>query len=255
MNTQVSLFERLEREKARLLAHPIYARVRDRADLQVFMARHVVCVWDFMCVLKTLQRDLCGHDSPWVPPKDRLAARLINEITLDEESDVLPDGRVMSHFELYLQGMREVGCSTDGIERLIAQLRDGVDPLAALTSCGMPPENVTFSLMTVAIIQQPLHVRAAAAFYSREDIIPPMFHKLATRLRSEGVPCNDFLTYLDRHITVDQEQHGPAAHRLAHRLIGDGPNKAREAFEGARTALNARIALWDATLEAIERAR
>ena len=242
----------LSTEKEHLLAHPIYSHVRDLRSLRIFMERHIVCVWDFMCVLKTLQRDLCGHQLPWTPPKDPLAARLINEITLDEESDVISDGRTMSHFNLYLEAMAEVGCDTRPIEKMIRLLDENEDPFSALVESDMPAENISFTLVTLAVLQLPLHVRAAAVFHSREDVIPPMFAQFVRSLRAEGTPCELLLEYLERHIEADGDHHGPASLSLTERLIGDDPIRRQEAFEGSRTAINARIALWDATLLAIQ---
>ena len=67
-------------ERAALLAHPIYARVNDLAALRAFMQHHVFAVWDFMSLLKSLQRRLTSLEVPWLPPEDPEAARLVNEI-------------------------------------------------------------------------------------------------------------------------------------------------------------------------------
>ena len=44
--------------RTRLIEHPIYAALGDQASLRTFMEHHVFAVWDFMCIVKSLQRDL-----------------------------------------------------------------------------------------------------------------------------------------------------------------------------------------------------
>lgn len=77
----------LEPLRRKLLEHPVYGQIQSLDALQLFMQHHVFAVWDFMSLLKSLQRTLCCVDVPWLPPTDRVSARLINEIVLGEESD------------------------------------------------------------------------------------------------------------------------------------------------------------------------
>ena len=49
---------------------------------------------------------------PWIPTAHTGSRRLINDIVMVEESDELGDGFI-SHFELYVNGMREAGADTD----------------------------------------------------------------------------------------------------------------------------------------------
>ena len=77
------------------------------------MERHVFAVFDFMSLVKNIQREIAPASTFWIPPRNNQLARFINEIVLAEESDETPDGRYMSHFEMYLHAMNEVKADSD----------------------------------------------------------------------------------------------------------------------------------------------
>jgi len=103
----------LAKEKGLLVAHPLYAALRTVEDLRIFMANHVFAVWDFMSLLKELQRRLTCVVVPWSPAPNPAAVRMINAIVLAEESDEVAPGRYIDHFSLYVLAMEGVrlGCS------------------------------------------------------------------------------------------------------------------------------------------------
>ncbi|MHC5538945.1 DUF3050 domain-containing protein, partial [Singulisphaera rosea] len=101
-----------------LLAHPVYAGIDDIDGLRRFMEHHVFAVWDFMSLLKALQRRVCCVDVPWTPPANPAACRLVNQIVLGEESDEDEEGRPSGHFELYRRAMQLCGAETGPIDRL-----------------------------------------------------------------------------------------------------------------------------------------
>src|ERR1700752_2774103 len=113
--------------RAGLLNHPIYAEVASVDDLKRFMEDHVFAVWDFMSLLKRLQHDLTCLKVPWFPVVDPHAARLINEIVMGEESDLGPDGvSPISHLDLYLRAMEEVGAEGARFRDFCALARQGI---------------------------------------------------------------------------------------------------------------------------------
>ena len=105
--------------------HPIYQSVNDLKSLHTFMEHHVYCVWDFMSLLKALQKELAPTGAPWFPSKNGNICRLINEIVLAEESDTASSlnhkHRFISHYEMYIQAMEEVGANTAPIKNFLKE--------------------------------------------------------------------------------------------------------------------------------------
>lgn len=242
-------------QKEALAAHPVYGAVKDLPSLRTFMEHHVVCVLDFMSLVKSLQRSLTSMGPVWLPPARSEAARFINEIVLDEESDAaFPGDGPASHFEWYVAAMGEVGADARPILSLCEDLASGTAPVAALERSTLPRAAQIFATQTFGLLDAPLHLRAAVFFHGREDVIPRMFLPFVRGLRAAGVPCALLLGYLERHIEADGEHHGPVAARMLDGIYG-GEQLAQEQGErAAAAALRDRSKLWDATLGAMGRA-
>ena len=60
-----------------------------------------------------------------------------------------------------------------------------------------------------------------------------------------------FYYYLERHIEIDGEAHGPASMNLIETLCEQDPVRIVEAEQAAVAAIRARIALWDGVLARI----
>ena len=102
--------------------HPLYGAIQSIEDLRLFMEAHVFAVWDFMSLLKALQRELTCVEVPWRPSRQPESRRLVNEIVLGEESDVF-EGQAISHFELYCLAMERCGASTAEVTRMLGAPR------------------------------------------------------------------------------------------------------------------------------------
>ena len=134
LNQLQKIEQRLAPLKNALLNHRLYGEI-DRIDaLRGFMEHHVFAVWDFMSLLKVLQRQLCCVEVPWLPCGDQQGSRFINEIVLAEESDDDGRGGFASHFELYHRSMKQCGANTAPIDGFMDDLSRGVPVLTALAS-------------------------------------------------------------------------------------------------------------------------
>lgn len=247
------LLERLDPERRQLLGHPVYDAIATVEDLCTFMRFHVFAVWDFMCILKELQRRLTCVEVPWRPVGDPRVRRLVNEIVVSEETDEDGGDGYAAHFELYLAAMDQVGADGSEVRRLLQHLAQGQTLEAALHSSGAPRQAQDFSRETFQVITGYSTAAIAAAFtFSREDVVPLMFKAIADRLRqTELVHLDRFIYYLDRHIAVDTDFHGPMAFEMIDRLCGDDDALWREAEEAGRRTILGRCRLWDAAVVAI----
>jgi hypothetical protein len=229
-----------------LQTHPMYARLASIDDLQRFMAHHIVAVWDFMFLLKALQRDCTCISQPWRPVGDAQIRRLINEIVLAEESDMI-DGVAISHFELYLKAMASIGADTAPMTQTLLALDTGLSFTDAIARSAFPDSAKKFIMTTWDILSSGSLPAIAAAFaLGREDVIPDMFiHLVAHHYDTDPERVSTYKTYLERHIELDGDDHGPMAMRLLDRLCGDDPLAWKSAEDAAMRALSARISLWD----------
>lgn len=257
--------DRLAPLRERLAAHPLYPSIRTSKHLRIFMESHVYAVWDFMSLLKSLQRELTCVDVPWVPTPSPASRRFINEIVLGEESDEY-EGRPVSHFELYLEAMERAGADTSAVRGLIhatASARDGQEgggdgqktfPWESwMVVRGVPRPAQRFMKTTFEVIRKGSVAAQAAAFtFGREDAIPNMFRSLVRDLNHEmSGDLSLFVWYLERHIEVDGDEHGPLSLRMVSDLCGEDPTRWTEAADAAEDAMKARLALWDGILEQI----
>ena len=243
----------IEQHRGKLLRHRLYERLQTLEDLKVFMEVHVFAVWDFMSLLKALQLKLTCVRTPWLPEGNGQIRRLVNEIVLGEESDTLPEGGATSHFELYLQAMREAGANTRQSEKLIRLLETGQSVTSALESCGAALAVRRFVGHTFAVVEHGKPHEIAAAFtFGREDLIPEMFTELVHSLeRQFPGKLKTLRYYLDRHIQLDGDEHGAMGLQMVDLLCAGLAEREDEAIAAAVSALQARLKLWDAISEMI----
>ncbi len=239
--------------RGKLLQHSLYSRLSTLRDLQIFMENHVFAVWDFMVLLKALQIRLTSTSEAWVPSKSPVARRLINEIVLCEESDLDSNGKPASHYEMYLAGMKQSGADVRHIVRFVKLVEKGYSHKSMVKyNVGEVSHPIQqFLRATLDTVKEgKVHKIAAAFTFGREDLIPDLFTEIVRDLdRKAPGKLDAFIYYLQRHIEMDGDEHGPMACQMISELCGHDEILWLEAEEAAYKALEARLFLWDAIAE------
>ena len=241
--------------KEKLANHRIFERINSIQELKVFMEHHIFAVWDFMSLLKKLQKDLVPSGSPWVPNPNGNLVRFINEIVMEEESDqAYGNGAEISytsHYQIYLDAMTEVGASTETISRFVEMVKsEGIN--SAMQKINLPDPSRLFMSHTFKLINEGKSHEIAASFaIGRESIVPLMFKRILDQSKLEDDQVPVFRYYLVRHAELDGDHHGPMAHKLLENMSAGDPKIQQEIIDQATKSIEQRIFFWDGVLDAL----
>jgi hypothetical protein len=244
-NLKTNLLERSNEMKM----HPVFSKLRSLQYLRKFMTWHVFAVWDFMSLVKRLQHEFTSLNLPWTPPVRPNAARLLNEIVLGEESDQTPTGIHASHFDLYVLAMREVGADSSQIEHFIDLIKAGIGIDLALKMINAPQAIINFVQSTINTAKNGSVTEVLGSFlYGREDAIPQMFKTLLSDWSVPESETPTFVYYLQRHIELDSDSHGPAANNLVTEIVQESEDRLFELYKAGLLAIEQRIEFWNALM-------
>ena len=247
--------EKIKNHRDRLLEHKLYSNIETIKDLQLFTENHIYAVWDFMSLLKALQIRLTCTKTPWLPNNNSQTAYLINEIVLAEETDINQVGERKSHYELYLDAMIDIGAKTEKPVEIINEIANSENIFNAIENINIHPNIKNFLNFTFSVIDEGKPHKIAAIFtFGRENLIPNMFNEILREFEknvSEG-DISKLIYYFERHIELDEDEHGPMALEMVSMLAENDPIKWKEIEDISIEALEKRILLWDAINEQIE---
>ena len=230
-----------------LVKHPVYKELKDIESLRVFMQYHLFAVWDFMSLLKALQNKLTCTTIPWVPSEySDEVVRFINEIVLGEESDLDQNGNAISHFNLYIKAMDEIGANhslmSDFLKDFdISLLPNGIREFVS--------HHLDLSL------NGKVQEVAGSFLFGREKLLPDLFEQIVQILKNEELECPTLIYYFERHIELDGDSHGPLAQKLLKEICGEDQSKWLLAHNAGIQSLQRREELWNHAQLAISKAR
>jgi hypothetical protein len=235
--------------RAKLINHDLYKHIETPDDLRIFTEHHIFAVWDFMSLAKALQQRLTCVNVPWTPNNTSSDySYLINDIILAEESDISRNGQRQSHFEMYLDAMKDLNASTQNIDSFIEQIKHGTDVFLVISASDLPKSVKSFLIFTFNTIfhQQTPEILSAFTF-GREHLIPDMFSEIIVNIqhRFPRENISKLKYYFERHIEIDADEHGPMALQLIENICGTDSTKWDAVEKTAIKSLKKRLKLWN----------
>ena len=149
--------------------------------------------------------------------------------------------------------MEEIGANTTPIVSLVSALQNGTSWQDAIDEASIPDEIKAFVRFTLTTATEaPAHIVAGVFTYGREDLIPDLFIAVVRGLGSQQKGSVDtLLYYLERHIEIDADEHGPMALQMIDDLCGVSAENWDEVTEYSKQALEYRIRLWNFIAEQV----
>ena len=247
---------KIKSHRDKLLNHRLYSNIERIEDLQIFTENHIYAVWDFMSLLKALQIKLTCTKTPWVPNNNSQTAYLINEIVLAEETDVNQLGERKSHYELYIDAMIDIGAKIEFPTKNINEIASSKNVFASIDSLELHKNIKEFLRFTFSVIEEGKPHKIAAIFtFGRENLIPNMFNEILREFEKniKDKDISKLIYYFERHIELDEDEHGPMALEMVSMLAENDQKKWDEIEKISIEALEKRILLWDAINDQLEK--
>lgn len=88
-----------------------------------------------------------------------------------------------------------------------------------------------------------------AVWFGLENVIPDMFRSLLAHWQMDEKEAPMFVYYLNRHIELDGDSHGPATWKIISELTRDDPAAIAQLKSAVEEPINARLGLWDGLAE------
>ena len=237
--------EKLSDLKHKIITHPLFRSTLEPKHVCKFMESHIFAVWGFMSILKSLQKKIIPNNLPWIPNENTRNGLInfVNEIVLCEESDYVEGIGYISHYEIYLLAMRNMGAKSEQLNKLTSRITNKGYDEKYLDDLDISAQVKSFLKHDLEVsINGSLPEIIGAFTLGREKVIPNMFSYILPAIEKTSL-SKHLVTYLERHINIDGDRHGP----LSMKLLKASCNKEQLnlAYSSAIKSLELRLSVWD----------
>ena len=144
---------------------------------------------------------------------------------------------------MYIEAMEEIKANTTEIEDFISCVKHSNDLEYNIEKSNISQDIKSFLNFTFNTIKGgKVHEIAAAFTFGREEVIPDMFLEIIQNTeKNQNVNLKKINYYLQRHIDLDGDEHGPLAHEMLVNLCEQDNSKWDEVCKASKKALKHRI--------------
>ena len=149
---------------------------------------------------------------------------------------------------------KQVGANTSAIDVFVNAIENGDSVEIAAKKINLEAPILEFIQFTMEVVNSNKpHCIASAFTFGREDVIPDMFLEIVSQSQTQNneQTYGKLLYYLNRHIELDGDEHGPISLKMVAELCGEDDTKWNDVLETAKAALKFRLKLWDHITNAI----
>jgi len=147
--------------------------------------------------------------------------------------------------------MEDVGADTAPIKAVLqAAGDDGLE--APLKHAAIPEPSRRFMASTQAVIKsRKPHVLATAFCFGRERLVPELFRDILDQLVNGKRHAPILIWYLERHISLDADSHGPLAEQMVMELCQSQASAINDVASMRARVEQDRAAFWAAIAEVL----
>ena len=249
MDSLVNNKNKLKELRDKITTHPLFESKLEPKQICKFMESHIFAVWGFMSILKSLQKKITSNNLPWLPNENTKngLTNFVNEIILCEESDYIDGIGFISHFEIYLLAMKSMGARSDQLDMLVSKITDNGYDEKFIDDINVSIEVKNFLKNDLQVSMRGTLPEIVGAFtLGREKVIPNMFRYILPAIK-ESPTSKYLITYLERHIEIDGDRHGPLSMKLLD--VSCSKEQLNIAYTTAMKSLELRLLVWDRVYE------
>ncbi len=141
-------------------------------------------------------------------------------------------------------------------QKNISEIASSKNVFASIDNLELHKNIKEFLQFTFSVIKEGKPHKIAAIFtFGRENLIPNMFNEILREFEKniKDKDISKLIYYFERHIELDEDEHGPMALEMVSMLAENDQKKWDEIEKISIEALEKRILLWDAINDQLEK--
>ena len=250
--------------KIMLFNNKLFEQTFETSKVKIFMDSHVFAIWDYLTILKALQRKLASKNIRLLDQDVPDLPFLINQIVINEEIEEESSQEYLSAlgvYQLYINTMKEIGADINPITNFVESIKNEKywkDALKETKSLYryLPITTYDYLEHNLSVVDYAkIHELAGVFFFGREDI-HCKFNLFLRGNQENAKNFSNLKNFLQRHIDDDAKNKNPIlGEYILNLLCKNDETKWKEVETSVIEAIKKRNEFLDGINELFERER